>query len=82
MRAFGEGLCSGRQTELSLPGGGMAHDWIFGLLSDLAAYARRNGLESTAKASEVLLDVARAEIADRRLAPEEIDKVPPPDRRH
>ncbi len=60
----------------------MAHDWIFGLLSDLAAYARKNGLNASAEASEALMEVVRAEIADRRHAEDERGTIPPRSQRH
>lgn len=60
----------------------MAHDWILGMLSDLAVYARRNGLGATADACETLRKVAQAEIASRRMAKDDREQLPPQHRRH
>jgi hypothetical protein len=59
----------------------MAHDWIFGVLSDLADYARKHGLSLTAEGSEALLRKAREEIAERP-APRDIPAPPPGNRPH
>ncbi len=59
----------------------MAHNWIIGVLSDLAAYARKHGLTSTAEGSEALLREARAEIADLP-GPRDIPETPPAKRPH
>lgn len=59
----------------------MAHDWIFGVLSDLAAYARKHGLSLTAEGSEALLLKAQEEIA-KRPALRDIPDPPPGSRPH
>ncbi|MDT8853975.1 hypothetical protein RNZ50_02805 [Paracoccaceae bacterium Fryx2] len=41
----------------------MRHDWVFDVLTDLRAYAHKNGLPALAAQVEVALQVARAEIA-------------------
>jgi hypothetical protein len=58
------------------PEGLMRHDWIFDTLSDLHAYASRNGLPALAQKVAETLVVARREIDDLD------DPSPPPkDRR-
>jgi hypothetical protein len=60
----------------------MAHDWILGLLSDLAVYARKNGLSATAEACEALRNVALRDISGHRAGRDECESMPPGNRRH
>lgn len=48
-------------------GGAMRHDWIIEVLSDLRAYALENRLPLLAERTEDMLNVARAEIAQRAI---------------
>ncbi len=60
-------------------GGRMRHEWIFDVLSDLRAYADKNGLNGLVAAVDEAMQVARAEVhdgADRR------DGLPPGGRAH
>ncbi len=57
----------------------MRHEWIFDVLSDLRAYADKNGLNGLVAAVDEAMQVARAEVhdgADRR------DGLPPGGRAH
>ncbi|MBP9183391.1 MAG: hypothetical protein KBF78_09685 [Fuscovulum sp.] len=49
----------------------MRHDWVFDVLNDLMAYARRNDLPALAARVEETLAVAAVEIAAARDAPVE-----------
>jgi hypothetical protein len=57
----------------------MNHDWIFEVLTDLHAYAEKNGLTATAASAAEALAVARDEIA--ALADKAGGEVEPQDRR-
>jgi hypothetical protein len=61
------------------PGSRMNHDWIFEVLTDLQAYAEKNGLPATAASAAEALAVARSEIA--ALTDEAGDTAEPQDRR-
>jgi hypothetical protein len=39
------------------------HEWVFEVLTDLAAYAEANGLTELARKAREALDVAREEVA-------------------
>jgi hypothetical protein len=78
----GSGGMVGLTSTPVISGGSMAHDWIIGLLSDLAAYARKNGLDLTAEASEEMAKVVRAEIANHCPEKDEHKTIPPRRQQH
>lgn len=57
----------------------MRHDWVFEVLTDLCAYAEKNGLPALAASAAEALAVARAEIAaiaedDETALPRPVDR--------
>ena len=56
----------------------MRHEWVFDVLSDLLAYATRNGLPRLAAKVSETIDEARREIDALGEGPEEPPRTPPP----
>jgi len=54
----------------------MRHDWVFDVLSDLLAYATRNGLPRLAAKVSETIEEARSEIAHSDEGPDEPPQAP------
>ena len=56
----------------------MRHDWVFDVLSDLLAYATRNGLPRLAAKVSEALEEARREVDAPGEAPDDLPPQAPP----